>query len=336
MEHTELLKYIKCPITNLIYSEPVLADDGQFYEAMSLKFYLLKNDVSPVTGEKMGKIILYAKNMKSLVADFLEKNPEYKKDQFLSKKPFYLFGKEFYESLQNKNYDDIMKYTDIILNTDIGKETLFEIICKTCPDNVIQYVIDNSIDYDTYDKRKLKPFHLVCKYASPNIIMHFMNKQINLESEDLNGETPMSYLILYRNQDIYKQLIPEFIKMKVDVNAMNHNGFTVAHYLINRGELELLKLFIENGLNLMGISKRIGNMNLIQFAFKECPSEELISYLISLNINLDIDIDPKTSCEQLIYMNRFLEKRQKQHIVLQYLTKILKKPVIVEDFINTI
>ena len=77
-------------------------------------------------------------------------------------------------------------------------------------------------------------------------------------------------------------------------------------------------------------------MNLLQFAFKESSNEELIKYLISLNVNLDIDIDPKTSCEQLIYMNRHLEKRQKQYIVLQYLTKILKKPVIVENFIDTV
>lgn len=336
MEKNNLLNYIKCPITNLILCEPVIAEDGYFYEAMSLKVHLYKNDTSPVTGEKMGKIILSAKNMKALVNDFLEKNPEYKKDQFLVKKPFYLFGKDFVESIKNKNYDDITKYIDIILNAEIGKETLFEQVCKTCSDDIVKYVIDNSIDYDTYDKRKLKPLHIACKYASTEVISYLINKKVNLESEDLNGETPMSYLILYRTPDVYKQMIQEFLTMNVNVNIMNNNGFMTAHYIISRGDLDILKLLVQHNLNLTNVNKKIGNMNLLQFAFKESSNEELIKYLISLNVNLDIDIDPKTSCEQLIYMNRHLEKRQKQYIVLQYLTKILKKPVIVENFIDTV
>lgn len=336
MEKNDLLQYIKCPITNLIFSEPVLAEDGNFYELMSLKVHQEHSETSPVTGEKMGKIILSAKNMKTMVTEFLKENPEYKKDQFLTKKPFYLFGNDFISALKNKNYEEITKYIDIILNTDIGRETLFEIVCKICPDNVIQYIIDNSIDYDIYDKRILKPLHVACKCASPNVIMHLMNKKVNLESEDINGEIPLGYLMLYRTADIYKQLIPEFIKLGVNLNMLNNNGFMVAHYIINKGDLDLLKLFVTNGLNMTAINKKVGNMSILQYAFKESPNDKLIEYLINLNINLDIDVDPKTTCEQLIYSNRYLEKKQKQYIILQYLTKILKKPNIINNFIDTI
>ena len=53
-------------------------------------------------------------------------------------------------------------------------------------------------------------------------------------------------------------------------------------------------------------------------------------------INLDVDVDPKTSCEQLIYVNQNLNKKQRQQMVLYYLTKVLSKPVIEDNFIDSI
>ena len=43
-------------------------------------------------------------------------------------------------------------------------------------------------------------------------------------------------------------------------------------------------------------------------------------------------MDPKTPSEQLIYMNQHLDRKEKQQLVLYYLTKLLSKPEIIEDF----
>ena len=334
MEQKDLAKYFKCPLTGLIFCEPVLAEDGHFYELMSIKNYLIKNETSPITKQKMGTLIIHSQVMKNMVEEFLLKNPEYKNEQFLSKKPFFLFSKEFIESLKEKRFDDLMKYTTILLNMDLGKETLFEAVCKLCPDNVIKHIIDNSIDYDTFDKRKnLKPLHIVCKYASHDVILHLMNKNVDLQSQDLNGETALSYLILYRTKDFYFNVIADFIATGFNLDSTNKEGLSAANYLINNGDLDTLKLLIDNGLNIGTPNKKIGNMNLLQYAFKESRSDALSNFLIDLDINLDIDIDPKTTCEQLIYSNNHLDKKQKQHLVLYYLTKIFKKPVIVDNFI---
>ena len=58
--------------------------------------------------------------------------------------------------------------------------------------------------------------------------------------------------------------------------------------------------------------------------------------LIDLNINLDVDVDPKTSCEQLLYQNDLLNKKQKQQLVLYYLTKLFSKAIIVENYIDNL
>ena len=336
MDKATLLKYITCPITNLILCDPVIAEDGQLYEFMAIKNHLSKNNISPVTNERIGVLLIRATKIKNMVDDFLTANPEYKTDQFLFKKPFYLFTKEFIDNLRDKKYEHLKEFTSIILNTEIGKESLFDLVCKNCPDDVIKHIIDNSIDYDVYDKRKLKPIHIICKSGSKDMIMYLAKKGVDLNSEDMNGETPLSYLILYRKKEEYDLIMPEFLNLAVDVNKMNKGGYMSVHFIINNGDLTNLQLFTKHGLNVGTVSQKLGGLNLLQYAFREASSSELIKYMIDLNLNLDIDVDPKTSSEQLIYLNKNLDKKQKQQLVLYYLTKILSKPVIEDDFIDLV
>lgn len=337
MEKNTLLQYITCPLTKLIFCDPVLAEDGNFYELMAIREYLKKNSTSPITGEKIGDIVIRANLLKQMVTEFLSLNTEYKTDQFLFKKPYYLFSQEFLNFLNNKEYEKLKEFTNIILNTDINKETLFELICKTCPDDIIHYIIDNSIDYDMYNnKKKIKPIHTVCALASTEVIMHLVDKKICLESEDANGERPLGYIIIYRNNEIQNKILPFLFNVGIDINYVNKTGNTPVHHIISSGNLEILKMFVAKGLNLANASQKIGGVNILQYSLKESPNPNLISYLINLNTNLDIDIDIRTPSEQLIYLNKNLEKKQKQQLVLQYLTKLLYKPVVVDDFMDSV
>lgn len=336
MNKDSLLKYITCPITNLILCDPVMAEDGQIYEFMAIKNHLNRNNTSPVTNEKIGGMLIRAHKIKTMTDEFLATNPEYKTNQFLFKKPFFLFTKEFIDNLRDKKYEQLKEYTNIILNTEIGKESLFELVCRHCPDDITKHIIDNSIDYDVYDKRKLKPIHSVCKHGSKDLLMYIAKKGVDLNSDDINGETPLSYLILYRNKEEYDVIIPEFLELGVDVNKINKGGFMVAHYVINNGDLPMLELLVKYGLNIGTISQKLGGLNILQYAFRESKSPEVIKYIIDLNMNLDVDVDPKTSCEQLIYLNQNMNKKQKQQLVLYYLTKILSKPVIEDNFIDSV
>ena len=335
MEKNTLLQYLTCPITKLIFCDPVLADDGNFYEFMAIKNHLSRNNISPVTGEKIGNSLLKAGTIKKMTEEFLSTNPEYKNDQFLFKKPFYLFTKEFLDLMRENKFEQLKDFTSIILNTEIGKETLFSIVCRTCPIEIIKHILDNSLDYDTADRNKLKPLHTACKLASRDIIMHLAQKGVDLNSEDINGETPLGYLILYKKDD-NSAIIHDLLNLGADVNKMNKSGFTVAHYAINNGDLDMLKVFIDCGLNIGLTSPKLGVVNLLQYAFKESKNQDLIKYLIDLNIYLDVDVDLKTSTEQLIYFNPYLTKKQKQQLVLQYLTKLLSKVEIIEDFMDTL
>lgn len=337
MEKTSILQYLTCPITKLIFSEPVMAEDGYFYENLAIKHHLSRNNTSPITGEKMNSNLMKASQLKMMIGEFIGRHPECKAGQFYSKKPFYLFGKEFFQNITDKQFDKLRCYTMILLNAEHNKETLFEIVCKNCPDDIIKCILDNSIDYDTYDRRKLKPLHIACKFASRDVILYLAQKGVDLNCEDLHNETPLGYLILYHK----KNVISEFIKCKndtifVNVNVMNKSGFSPVHYIIKDGDIEIFNILMTNGLNVALVSQKLGGVNLLQYAFRECPNCAFINYLIDQKITLDIDIDPRTSCEQLLYLNNNLTKKEKQELVLNYLKKVLSIPVIVDNFIDSL
>jgi len=337
MEKTSILQYLTCPITKLIFSDPVMAEDGYIYENLAIKHYLTRNNTSPVTGEKISSYLTKAVQLKMMIGEFIGRHPECKADQFYSKKPFYLFSKDFFQNIQDKQFDNLKCYTMIMLNSEYNKETLFEIVCKNCPDDIIKCILDNSIDYDIYDRRKLKPLHIACKYASKEVIVYLAKKGVDLNCDDLHNETPLGYLILYNK----KNVIPEFIKCKndsnnVNVNVINKSGYSPVHYIIKEGDIDTFNVLMQNHLNVGLVSQKLGGINLLQYAFRECPNSTFINFLIDQKITLDVDIDPKTSCEQLLYLNQNLTKKEKQELVLNYLKKVLSIPVIVDNFIDSL
>src|SRR5207247_5538607 len=120
-----------------------------------------------------------------------------------------------------------------------------KLICKVSPIDVIKHVIDNSIDYDVPDRRKLKPMHIACKFANPEIIIYLANKGVDVESEDNNNERPLGHILNHKTPEQYKTIINDFLNLGLNVNYSNKAGFMPVHYVINNGDVETLKLLIE-------------------------------------------------------------------------------------------
>lgn len=340
MDKKALLQYLTCPLTKLIFCDPVIAEDGYIYEETAINNHLLKNNTSPITGDKMGNIIIKSVNIKRMVSEFLILYPEYKSGQFLFRKPYYLFQNEFIDLIKSREYEKIKEFTNIILNTDILNDTLFEVICKSCPDEVIKYIIDNSIDCDTYNtKRKIKPIHTACAMASLDIINHLVDKNIDLECDDANGERPLGYLLLYRlseKENVFNTIRKKLFDLDVYINYMNNFGIMPIHYLINYGDIDNVKMFIDNGLSLSYINPKF-KLNVVEYAFINCPSFDLIDFLIDKSTNYDLnEYMYVLSNEQLIYNNKYLDIKQKQKLILKYLNRILNKPVVVDNFIDNL
>lgn len=334
MEKENLLEYVKCPLTKLIFCDPCMAEDGNIYENMAIKNWFWTNTKSPITGEKMGTTLIRANATKKFVVNFLEKNPEFKNDQFLFKKPFYLFEKEFIDMLKKRDFSKMKEFTTFVLNFEIDKETLIESLSKANPPNdILTHIIDNSIDYDIYDRKGLKPIHVLCKYSNSEIISHLIKKNIDLESEDPTGNRVLGYVIMFQNDT---SIIANLLKLGVNINYENNLGYRPIHHIIIKGDLGLLKFFKNYDIDMTSISQKLNGLNPLQCSFRMGSKIDVSKYLIDQDLNIGVDPDPKITCEQLIYQNVNFTKRDKQQLVLYYLNKYLSKPIIVDDFIDNI
>jgi ankyrin repeat protein len=322
---------LTCPLTGLFFCDPVVAEDRYVYEHMAIANWLKTHNTSPKTGQKMGYTYLRCETIKEMVTMYLKQHPEYEKDQFMFKKPFYLFEKDFFDILKEKQFDKVKDFTSFELNYDIGKETLFELACKICPTEAIKHIIDLSIDYDVEDKKGLRPIHIACKYSSDEIIRHLVAKGVSLESVDLKGNRPLNYLLNFHSQG--KELIKFFLDKNIDINYANNNNSRPIHHVIASGDLELFMMFESYCLsNSLPVVK--SGLNILQYAFCESPNIALIEYMIEKYSNLDADVDLTTTCEQLLYKNDKLNKRDKQQMVLNYLRKLFSKPIVDVTFLE--
>lgn len=73
---------IDCPITYQIFLIPVICSDGKHYEKAEIQKWLINNDTSPLTKEKISKNIYIDYNLKSYIETKISKNKDLQKDQY--------------------------------------------------------------------------------------------------------------------------------------------------------------------------------------------------------------------------------------------------------------
>ena len=102
---------LKCPITKLIFNEPVLADDGHFYEKTVINNWLEISNLSPLTRETISNHVNESHLMKRIVNDYLEKNPKKKSEQYQLSTNHCDNIKKITKIIDENKYKDLINYT---------------------------------------------------------------------------------------------------------------------------------------------------------------------------------------------------------------------------------
>lgn len=74
--------HIRCPITRMIYMQPVVAGDGHVYEKEAILKWVLENNTSPMTTINISSKVMECIKIKKFVTDYLELHPEKKEEQY--------------------------------------------------------------------------------------------------------------------------------------------------------------------------------------------------------------------------------------------------------------
>lgn len=99
----------------------------------------------------------------------------------------------------------------------------------------IKILVENGVDLNCTNIRKIRPIHLVIKNSSPSIIKYFLD--IDSDCEDEDGKSVLWYACRYSTLEIVKELIKRGFepKGKLIYAACYNKNTEIATYLIDLG-----------------------------------------------------------------------------------------------------
>ena len=255
-----LCAHLKCPITDMIFRDPVYLEDGFIYEKAAIQKWLKSYHNSPVTKKSVrcDKFII-AIPIKQQVDEFLEKNPEYAKIQF-EKSYRHLDNTNEINRLLRSNINSKIKLKEWQQFTDfnakkISSSTLFMSFLKKCTDDgALIHLIDNIDNWEHQYSEGKRLIHLFLEYKkSFDVVEHLVNKAIDIEVKDRRGNYPVHYVCQFSNFRILRF----FAERNANLDVLGKDDVTLLHCAAynNSMNLEMLKYLVDQGVNINGIRK---------------------------------------------------------------------------------
>lgn len=242
----QFVALLKCPLTDKIFSLPVVNDDGIVYEYSAL--LTTKTDVN--------KNFYIVKSLQLFILSFLENYPEYKKLQYDAENgdnpKDHLFYKDKIKTfISNHQWDEVKKYRNFSLA--LLSHTLINEILTNAPEDILLFIIDNVIDINhmmTGYHPGWNFFNYICRSVpnKTNLIKHCIKKGADVTHQCNDGWYPVQQILHWsKDETLIKYIIKKHIKSGLTLFVKNSNNQTVFDYILYKGT----KNIIEYAINLI-------------------------------------------------------------------------------------
>ena len=217
-----LENHIYCPISHQIFCDPVLTKDGIVYEKQEITQWFKKNKTSPITRKNISSEVTPIVFLKSYIADYIKEYPELKDQVYEPTYEHKNYKKEIKTLLEDGDLHKLKNYVRFNLSL-FTVEQLKKLFEKNNDEDVLKYIIDNTINLDyTYDN-KWKFIHHACRLFSPEIINYIIKKGVNMDCVNNNDNTPKSIILKRRSFDTIQKVIHNFKMDVTDVGLLAGN-----------------------------------------------------------------------------------------------------------------
>jgi hypothetical protein len=210
LTHTEFLDKFRCPISRLVFNEPVIAQDGHIYERDCIEEWFRNKKTSPITRQNLNTNLLPVVPIKNMIDETIKIDPKLRELQYNIIREYYPNRENVMRFLRNKMFDKLLNHINFVLTDTFndGGSLLKYIIQYKCPTEIFKHIIKNSVD-------------LECPFEE--------TVENNVPRE--NYETPITCMFQYCDIDI---LI--FLVENVNFNFRHHN----------KNGLDLASIFLQN------------------------------------------------------------------------------------------
>lgn len=273
---------ITCPITKQIFSNPVIADDGNIYEKDAIIKWLEFKSISPITRSRMSDKLTSVNLLKTIIEDFIKNDAQLKEKQYIAIKEFSKHRSEIYKFIKEKQFDELLNYhyydccnlihngiTVNIHNSDKYMNYLHLLFIYCQDENVITHIIDN----DTLDNIKL--LTLLCAYSSESLIMKYIDKfPRNFDFVSNRSWNPLHFFAKRGFKNAIKLIFKKNIAM--NLTKLTERDYTPLMMAIQFKQHKIIKILINQ---MATLNIKLKNKD-ITFAIKKSVPFQLIKYMI--------------------------------------------------------
>ena len=268
-----------CPITRQIFRKIVMAEDKHLYEKSAIKQWFKKHHTSPMTGLNISKKLYSSAIFDTLLEVFLEQYPEEKSNQFTKTYDHVNYVKkikniietpslypkllrygnfeinrfssmEFIKNLSDNKQEEIIQHLiDNTLNIEEEndvKKKLIHYICQYSSPKMIKYIIDKGVDLECPDNAQWKPIHFICRFSSPEMIKYIIDKGVDLECQNSGQAKPIHFICQFSTPEMIKYIIDK----GVDLECQDDEHWKPIHYICFYSTPEMVKYIIDKGVDL--------------------------------------------------------------------------------------
>jgi len=228
----------RCPITSLIFSCPVIADDGIAYERDAIEEWLSKKRISPVTNQDISRKLVPCRLLTNQIDELIKTYPKLKKEQY---------AVSIGNVMKSKDYNKLLTYTNIDLKEIFEDDSSYKLFTDGSV-AVLKHIIDNAsnleyIDEGNDDRRLI---HHICESSNSEVIKYIIDKGVDLECQDENGRRPIHYICERPEPDMLKYIISK----GVDLECRDNIGWRPIHYVCESSTPEMIRYMIDQGVDI--------------------------------------------------------------------------------------
>ncbi len=241
-----------CPITNLIFRDPVTTDDGTTYEKDAIEEWLTKNKTSPTTGIDVSKKLTGCRIVKNLIDALIKAHPELEEQQYVM---------SIDKIIETKKYTELQKHKRIDLKYLMDKDVLY-VIFKNADIQTAKHLIDNAIDLKCKTSVGSHLIHLICKFSNLEIVKYLFDKDdsVDLEAQNNRGERSIHYACQNTgNLDVIDYLIG---RKGVQLECRDKDGWRPIHYVCYFNNPDAIRLIISKGVDLTARITKYGTKDM--------------------------------------------------------------------------
>ncbi len=248
-----------CPLSLQLMFDPVTLVDGKTYERDEITNWIIKNKTSPITREHIEFDIRTFRTdwkMRNNIFDFLDKNPQYYKYQYIRKKDFQLNFDYLITLIENNDFQRFQNYLSTrthLLESEVEsnffddryKRLIFFALKNF---QFFEYLCSLGVDLNVHlCYSKTYPIHLLFNYeymlsfdqyndhyilCDQSIKMEYINifhsYGFDLNKPNNNGNT----LLMLSLMNIFRDLFYHLIHLGADISCINNNLYNVLSFSI--------------------------------------------------------------------------------------------------------